>query len=470
MINLPASFENRMNSILGPEFPAFSQSLSASIRHSIRINPKKALSVTDPNRVPTCETGYYLQKRPVYTLDPLFHAGNYYVQESSSMFLEQFLSQTGKKFLRVLDLCAAPGGKSTHLSALLSEVSLLVSNEVIHSRALILAENLKKWGNPNVIVTCCDPRDFSRLPGFFDLIVVDAPCSGEGLFRRDPSAIDEWSDANAAHCAQRQRRILADVWPALAEDGMLVYSTCTFNLAENEENISWLCETMLTEPVKLQIEEDWGVVTTEAAGNPCYRFYPHRVGGEGFFTAAVTKKEEASTSFRNKSKSALPLASKSEQATVGELLQNLPLALVKFETEFLAFPAALLPELELIKSSLRIVHAGIKVGVIKQGQLIPAHELAVSSVANKSYYPSIDLTIEQAICYLKRNDFQLDFRERGWNLLTYRNEAIGWAKNIGNRFNNSYPKEWRIRMSTSEYTGERLEEESKKFPQIEFQV
>jgi len=470
MIILPASFENRMSRILGPEFPAFINSLSADILHSIRINPKKNLALAEPKAVPTCPTGYYLPKRPIYTLDPLLHTGHYYVQESSSMFLGQFLLQSKKKFLKVLDLCAAPGGKSTHLSAILPKDALLVSNEVIHSRALVLSENLKKWGNPNVIVTCCDPRDFSRLPGFFDLIVVDAPCSGEGLFRRDPSAIEEWSEANAAHCAQRQRRILADVWPALAEEGMLVYSTCTFNPAENEENISWLSETKNTEPVVLQLEDDWGVVTTEASGTPCYRFYPHKVGGEGYFTAAVIKKEEAETSFRNKTKAALPLASKSEQLLVGELLLKLPLAMVKFEETFLAFPEALLPELEFIKSSLRIVHAGIKAGEIKQGQLIPAHELAISTVANKSLYPTIDLTLEQAISYLKRDDFHIDFGERGWNLITYRHQPLGWAKNIGNRFNNSYPKEWRIRMSTTEYTGERLTEEAKKFPQIEFQV
>jgi len=470
MIILPNSFEERMKLILGQEFQPFRQALHADIRHSIRINPKKQLAIAVSDRVPTCSTGYYLPERPIYTLDPLFHAGNYYVQESNSMFLEQFLLQSKKKFLRVLDLCAAPGGKSTHLSALLSEDALLVSNEVIHSRATVLSENLKKWGNPNVIVTCCDPRDFSRLPGFFDLIVVDAPCSGEGLFRRDPAAIDEWSEANASHCAQRQKRILADVWPALAEEGMLVYSTCTFNPAENEENISWLCEKMLAAPVELKTDEEWGIVTTNASGIPCYRFYPHKTGGEGFFSAAVIKKEQVPSAIRAKNKTSLPLAGKSEQRLVSGLIQNLPLALVKFEESFLAFPSALLPELDMVKASLRIVHAGTRVGEIKQGSLIPAHELAVSTIANRSYFPAVDLPLDQAISFLKKEDFQLNFTERGWNLITYLGYPIGWAKNIGNRFNNSYPKEWRIRMSTSEYTGESLAEEARKFPQIEFQV
>jgi len=464
MILLPESFENRMKVILGAEFQKFGDSISSAIHHSIRINTKKIGKTVNLTPVQTCSTGYYLHQRPIYTLDPLFHAGAYYVQESSSMFLEQFIRHSPKKPLRILDLCAAPGGKSTHLSSLLPSDSLLVSNEVIHSRALVLSENLKKWGNPNVVVTCNDPRDFSRLPGFFDIIVVDAPCSGEGLFRRDPSAIDEWSDSNAALCAQRQRRILADVWPALAEDGMLVYSTCTFNPAENEENISWLSEFAEVEGIELAIPEHWGIVTTEANNIPCYRFYPHNVPGEGYFTAAVQKKGRVEGEKRSKEKSALPLASRAEQSVLSDLLHQLPVSLVKFEENFLAFPTNLLQSLDQVKAALRIVHAGVKVGEIKQSSLVPAHELAVSTIINKSHFPSLDLSLEQSISFLKRDDFRLDFQDQGWNLLTYRSHPLGWAKNIGNRFNNGYPKEWRIRMSTTEYTGERLAEEAKKFP------
>lgn len=464
MILLPESFEMRMKILLGPEFPAFNHSLSSSINHSIRINPKKIEKADCLNPVPTCSTGFYLTQRPIYTLDPQFHAGAYYVQESSSMFLEQFIHHVNKKRVTVLDLCAAPGGKSTHLSALLSDDSLLVSNEVIHSRAQILSENLKKWGNPNVVVTCNDPRDFSRLSGFFDIIVVDAPCSGEGLFRRDSSAVDEWSESNANHCAQRQKRILADVWPSLADGGMLIYSTCTYNPAENEENINWLSEFASVEAVSLQIPEEWGIVTTDAGGYPCYRLYPHRVNGEGFFAAAVRKKEGMVTTLSAKSKSSIPLASKSEQMLLAGQLRDQSLSLLKFEERFLAFPTALLSELDQLKAHLRIVHAGVKVGEIKRDHFIPAHELAVSTIGNRSRFPQIDLSLEQSLSYLKREDFQLNFQDKGWNLLTYRNLPLGWAKNIGNRFNNGYPKEWRIRMSTSEYTGERLAEEAGKFP------
>jgi 16S rRNA C967 or C1407 C5-methylase (RsmB/RsmF family)/NOL1/NOP2/fmu family ribosome biogenesis protein len=453
-----------MKMILGPEFPKFNHSFSDPVKHSIRINPKKFPKEVDLEPVAVCTTGYFLKQRPIYTLDPLFHSGVYYVQESSSMFLEQYIRQFPGKKLRVLDLCAAPGGKSTHLSSLLSEDSLLVCNEVIHSRAQVLSENLKKWGNPNVIVTCNDPRDFSRLPGFFDIIVVDAPCSGEGLFHRDPSAMNEWSEANADHCAQRQKRILADVWPALAENGMLVYSTCTFNPAENEENIKWLTEFAPVEAIKLDVPENWNIVTTQAGSIPCYRFYPHLVKGEGFFTAAVLKKEKTNIEFRAKIKTALPLAGKAEQSLLNRMIKHLPVSILKFEEVYLAFPTELLPALDQVKSSLRIVHAGVKIGEIKQGSLVPAHELAVSTIVDTSLFPVVDLTLEQSITFLKRDDFPLEFQERGWNLLTYLNYPLGWAKNIGSRFNNGYPKEWRIRMSTSEYTGERLVEEASKFP------
>jgi len=450
--------------IAGTDFPAFRDSLSAPVPHSIRFNPKKIQPNKLSDSVVSCSTGFYLEQRPIYTLDPLLHAGAYYVQEASSMFLEQYFLQTGTRSKRVLDLCAAPGGKSTHLSSLLSDDSLLVSNEVIHTRAQVLSENLKKWGNPNVIVTSSDPRDFSRLPGFFDIIVVDAPCSGEGLFRRDPSSMEEWSEASAALCAQRQKRILADVWPSLAEGGMLIYSTCTYNPAENEENITWLSQFAQVEAVELKIPSEWGVVLTDASGFPCYRFYPHLVRGEGFFTAAVRKKERIGSSDGSNRKSTLPLASKAEQISWNQLLRSLPLSLVKFEQSFLAFPTNLLSELDQIKASLRIIHAGVKLGESKQSSLIPAHELAVSTIGNQHYFPAIDLSLDQALRFLKREEFRIEFQANGWHLITYKKIPLGWAKNIGNRFNNNYPKEWRIRMTITEYFGERLANEANKFP------
>ena len=283
------------------------------------------------------------------------------------MFLEQAIKQSDlKPGIRVLDLCASPGGKSTHLASLLPDQSLLVSNDVIRARSQILSENLKKWGNPNVIVTNNDPRDFQRLPNFFDLIVVDAPCSGEGLFRRDPNALLEWSPDNAQLCAQRQQRILADVWPSLKEGGLLIYSTCTFNPAENEENIQWLNEFAAIEPVSLNVDPLWGITITEAGRFPCYRFYPHKVSGEGFFLAVVRKTGTESAQQQRRVKENPLLASKGEKEMAAPLLKSNDLDILKFENSLLAFPTSQVVELLQLKNNLRLLHAGVKIGEIKQ--------------------------------------------------------------------------------------------------------
>ncbi len=228
---------------------------------SIRINPSKwNLKPLNSDPVPWCTTGFYLEKRPSYTLDPLFHSGCYYPQEASGMFIEQVFRQvvnTGQ-YIRVLDLCGAPGGKSTHLSSLIGIHGLIVANEVIKTRAAVLAENIIKWGGVNTIVTQNDPSAFSGLQGFFDVILVDAPCSGEGMFR-DVVAINEWSEENTLHCSERQRRILSDVWPSLKDNGILIYSTCTFNPGENEENIRWMVKRNLAVTIELEISELEGV-------------------------------------------------------------------------------------------------------------------------------------------------------------------------------------------------------------------
>ncbi|HZK97171.1 MAG TPA: hypothetical protein VFC67_23420 [Prolixibacteraceae bacterium] len=462
---LPEIFVRRMKTILENDFDDFKKSFDNDIVTTIRVNPDKFLKPSTLTPVSYCETGFVVPRRPLFTIDPFIHSGVYYVQESSSMFLEQAVKQAiSKSDLKVLDLCAAPGGKSTHLAALLPKDSLLVSNDVIRSRGQILSENLKKWGTPNVIVTNNDPHDFQRLPGFFDLLVIDAPCSGEGLFRRDENAVHEWSPDNAQLCAQRQQRILADVWPTLREGGILIYSTCTFNPAENEENMKWLSEFSDIEPVSLKIDDQWGVTITKAGNFPCYRFYPHKVTGEGFFMAVVRKTGESATSAAKKIKDNRFLASKAEKEIGRTFISDESLDILRFEDSLLAFPLHHLSDLLQIKNNLRIIHAGVKIGEMKQSDLIPAHELALSTILNRSAFPDIDLTIEEAITYLKRDDISPKSSDKGWNLITYRNIPLGWVKNLGNRFNSAYPKEWRIRMSVTEFCDERLKAEIEKFP------
>ena len=303
---LPAAFLNSLEGVKGFDREAFIKVHEEGHQvTSVRINPAKTegelIWKTDSGqlqleRIPWTEYGYYLPERPSFTFDPLFHAGCYYVQEASSMFLEQAMRQLTdlSQPLKVLDLSAAPGGKSTHLLSLLSEDSLLVSNEVIRSRCNILTDNIIKWGKFNSIVTNNDPAAFKKLPGFFDVIVVDAPCSGSGLFRKDPGAIAEWSVNNVALCSQRQQRILADVLPSLKENGLLIYSTCSYSEAEDETIMDWLVNDLNMKNVRLQLKEEWNIVesASPAQDATAYRFYPDKVKGEGFFITCFRKQGE----------------------------------------------------------------------------------------------------------------------------------------------------------------------------------
>ncbi|MBI3720282.1 MAG: RNA methyltransferase [Sphingobacteriales bacterium] len=412
---------------------------------SIRYNPSKLSTVNyqlSTEHVPWSNNGYYLPERPSFTLDPLFHAGTYYVQEASSMFLEEAMRQTldVSKPLRVLDLCAAPGGKSTLLQSIISSDSLLVSNEVIQSRASVLRENIIKWGSANVVVTNNDPKDFQQLQGFFDVIVADAPCSGSGLFRRDEEAIAEWSEHNVQLCSQRQQRILVDVLPALKEDGILIYSTCSFSIDEDEKIINWLINDCQLSTINCQLKEEWGIVES----NGGYRFWPDKIKGEGFFIACFKKNDGMEFSYPRMR--AFNKATKQETAVLSRYLDNpqqfefLPLT-----DNLFAVPVELVQDVTLLKSLLRIRYAGIEMGTINKHELIPEHALALSVHINKTL-PSAQLNKEQALQYLRKQDnLQLELNGmKGWCLMQYEGVNLGWAKLLPNRINNYYPKEWRI--------------------------
>lgn len=393
-----------------------------------------------------CQQGYYLPQRPSFTLDPLLHAGAYYVQEASSMFLDAVVRQLlpAETPLRVLDLCAAPGGKSTLLRAALPAESLLVSNEVIQSRVPILQENLIKWGATDTIVTHNDPRSFAQLPGFFDLLLVDAPCSGSGLFRRDADAIAEWSEANVALCAARQQRILADAWPALREGGLLLYATCSFSFAEDEAILNWLIEQFSVEPVTLHVPAAWGVVETEVSGARGYRFWPHRLEGEGFFIT-VFRKQASVAEPLPKLKSVMPVRKQEQMA----LLQW-----VRDAEQFSWFyqgnrVAAVAPrwqqDVQWLLQLLRVRYMGVEAGTMVRDTLVPDHALALSLLTHPQI-PIVTLSLEQALQYLRRQEPYLPDAPKGWFLVSYNGYPLGWMKGLGNRINNYYPKEWRIRM------------------------
>ena len=484
-MNLPASFIDYTRALLGnEEYEKLAVALQQEPPVSIRLNEKLgALSQnagaahssffihhSSLNKVPWASDGYYLDERLTFTFDPLFHAGCYYVQEASSMFVEQVLRQYVSAPVMMLDLCAAPGGKSTHARSVLPEGSLLVANEVIRNRSQVLAENLTKWGHPDVVVTNNDPADFSALSSFFDVILTDVPCSGEGMFRKDPVAVEEWSPENVEICWQRQRRIIADIWPCLKPGGILIYSTCTYNTKEDEENVRWIQEEFGAELLPLDVREEWNITGNLLGGEgeslkgfPVCHFLPHKTKGEGFFLAALRKPEvEENVVFsfskvkaakkKDKKGGAVTSSpvSKENRTLAGSWLNSENAeryALLAEEKEVKAFPQQYVDELAAMKQYLKVVQAGVLIGEVKGKDLSPAHALAMSaSLLRQDAFDTEEVSYEQAIAYLRKEAIALsETAPRGYVLLTYRNIPLGFVKNIGNRANNLYPQEWRIR-------------------------
>jgi len=460
-LQFPASFIQSLQTAPGFDEPAFVaiHQLQQQLT-SIRINPcKNAAFQTDnfvnepgalitTEKIPWSTNGLYLSRRPSFTIDPLFHAGVYYVQEASSMFLEEVIKQCIDVLqpLKVLDLCAAPGGKSTLLQSIISNKSLLVSNEVIKPRVNILTENITKWGAANVIVTNNDPKDFQRLPGFFDVIVVDAPCSGSGLFRKDETAVTEWSQQNVLLCSQRQQRIAADILPVLKDGGILIYATCSYSENENEMIADWMVTELKLESLPVKIDSSWGIIETQSPGCKAfgYRFYPDKVKGEGFFIAAFKKAGAADT------ENSKPYSNKLEKLTKKEISVTAPwlsnpadFIYIKQHEEAIAVPLYLENDLAAIQKNLYIKKAGVKLGQVVRDELIPDHQLAISNIINTAIH-SVAVDKETALQYLRKQELNIESAKKGWALLTYLQQPLGWVKILPNRINNYYPKEWRI--------------------------
>ena len=416
---------------------------------SVRMNPAKSHdAIFDyAEKVPWSRYGYYLPSRPSFILDPLLHAGVYYVQEASGMFIEQCLAQHCdlNTTLRVLDLCAAPGGKSTLIQSLIHEDSVLVSNEVIKSRVGILTENLSKWGGANVIVTNNDPSDFSRLENFFDVMVVDAPCSGSGLFRKDPGAISEWSEELVAMCSQRQKRILTAAYASLKQGGLLVYSTCSYSVEEDEDIADWLMTTFDLESLHVQIHDDWNIVESHSTNHAAagYRFFPDKVKGEGLYVACFRKNDGGDRFKALKKSKPSSLPNKEASLIHPWLRQPGKVQLYDAGAAVFAFPVRLAEELAAVQSALYIKKAGVAVGKLMRQELVPAHELAISTLVNKNFN-NFSLKRNDALQYLRKEEVTIDTDKKGWAVVSYNGHNLGWIKLLGNRINNYYPKEWRI--------------------------
>lgn len=442
-----------MQQLLGSEaFDNFLAAMGDSSPVSLRYNNNKYLKKPEGLiAVPWASSAYYLKERPKFTADPLFHAGAYYVQEASSMFLEQAFVQHchPENNLRVLDLCAAPGGKSTLLAGLMNRESLLLSNEVIRSRAFILSENIQKWGMENIWVSNNDPLEISKsLPNFFDVIVTDAPCSGEGMFRKASHSIQEWSPQAVQHCAMRQQRILHDIWKSLRPGGILIYSTCTYNETENENNLIKFRAENDFESLKLQLDESWNVSETYKDNLFSYRFFPHLTKGEGFFMSILQKPGNGGTSTAKIKKNILGKASTEAEEFKNWCIED-DIEFFKRRESIIALPKSLTIEAQILESSLNIISAAVELAELNRKGFTPAPAAAFWPGLNHDFFVKVDLDLDSALHYLHLDTIPPESvsEQEGWQLMRYEGLGLGWIKKLKNRVNNYFPKEWKIRLS-----------------------
>ena len=450
-MELNGKFVERTRALFGEErYGRFVQALETEPVVSIRFNDRKMEADSSLNAVPWASAGRYLESRPVFTADPLFHAGCYYVQEASSMFVEQVVRQYLDRPVRALDLCAAPGGKSTLLLSLLPQGSMLVSNEPVPLRAQILAENVTKWGNAASLVTRNEPADFAPFRNFFDFILVDAPCSGEGMFRKDSYAVEQWSVSNVEQCAKRQREIVADIWESLRPGGLMVYSTCTFNREENEDCVEWIASELGAEVLKLEISDEWnitGSLTTE--GLPVYRFIPGYTAGEGLFLA-VLRKDGSSTVMQPKAPRMQLAPAKLKSEVAKWIAAPGDFDFVMQGDTVIAMPKEHTAAMLALQQKLKVLHMALPLAEVKNNKILPLHALAMSSELVAQAFNTVELEREKALAYLHREALLFADAPVGHLLLTYKGTPIGFVKNIGNRANNLYPAEWRIRKNPLE--------------------
>jgi 16S rRNA C967 or C1407 C5-methylase (RsmB/RsmF family)/NOL1/NOP2/fmu family ribosome biogenesis protein len=452
---LPEAFESQMLALLGSEeFALFKEGLALPSQTSIRLNQRKFVTLPYAKRaIPWAKDAYFLEERPSFTMDPTFHAGAYYVQEASSMFISHVLESQKIQKGMYLDFAAAPGGKSTLLSSYLGDEGLLVANEVIASRAQILKENVIKWGLGNTVVSNNDPEHFSPLEGFFDLVLVDAPCSGEGMFRKDPQARAEWSADHVNLCSARQKRIVDKAGELVKGGGYLLYSTCTFNEKENEEILRFLTEEFAFEPVRIPLDPSWGIVETEVSTEEGtffgYRFFPHKVAGEGFFITVLRRPEgaysqEAPTTKEFKHHSLKRVGEKEAPGLEKEVGGDGTGKFYLLQDAYFRMNGGYFQELEKLAQVLSLRYFGVELGKKQGEEWIPSHEWALSTLP-KDGFPQQELSVEEALDFLRKKEQSFSELPLGWVLLTYQNLPLGWIKNLGKRANNYYPKEWRIR-------------------------
>ena len=447
MMTLSADFIAQMRAILPDEADALLAAITSTEPSvAIRVNPLKAPADAAPalRRVSWCDAGRYLAEREPFTFDVDFQSGRYYVQDASSMFIHHVLRHLVKEPVRYLDLCAAPGGKTTTAISALPQGSMVVANEIVNARARVLCENLQKWGAPRCVVTCNAPHHFGRLSHFFDVVAADVPCSGEGMMRKDEQARRQWSPALVKQCADLQRSIIADVWDALRPGGLLIYSTCTYNTLENEQMLAWMVHEYGAEPVAVPVPEQWHIHPAIEGNLPCYRFMPHRTEGEGLFMAVLRKPEAPRKEVRlkkAKATKAKPLPVPKDVRFRLKDADHFDFSVVN--DEVVALPADMAPIMPAF-ADLNVMHMGVNVGAMKGKNCVPSHALALSSALNPAAFPTCEVDYLAAMAFLRGEALSLPQAPRGYVLLTYHSQPIGFVNNLGNRANNLYPKAWRV--------------------------
>jgi 16S rRNA C967 or C1407 C5-methylase (RsmB/RsmF family)/NOL1/NOP2/fmu family ribosome biogenesis protein len=424
---------------------------------SVRLNPYKKYDFAKEGLkpVPWNSFGYFLETRPSFTFDPMFHAGAYYVQDSSAMFVGEVFRKVLRRvacgnIIKVLDLCASPGGKTTDLAASLRQKYgndfLLVSNEVIRQRASVLADNVAIWGDPNVVVTSADPKVFSSMSGFFDIILADVPCSGEGMFRKDPDSVSEWSPDVVHACALRQKRIVADVWPALADGGVLIYSTCTFNKYENDDNVLWLSDKFGAEVISGTLFDSLpsGVFATDCG----FMLLPGFVNGEGQYCSASVK---SSMPLSYAGRSGLSTKKKKKRKVLDLMTSSVISTYFDYGMEIYRkgdYVVAMPSSVAVFEEDLDVLNPlteGLAVGWFKRNDFIPSADLALSIATLENIFPSVELDLKQSLAFLHKDAIVVPDSPKGYVMVKYNGVPLGFVKNLGSRCNNLHPVSRRIK-------------------------
>ena len=434
-------------------FPGLEEALAEEPSVSVRVNPGKgAATPQGVTTVPWCPAGYWLDARAPFTWDPAMHQGLYYMQDASSMIVALAVRRAVESLgpaegVLLLDACAAPGGKTTASIDSLPAGSFVVANEYMPARAAVLAENLAKWGSAATMVTRGDTARFRKLRHTFDIVVADVPCSGEGMFRKDPEAVRQWTPALVQECAVRQREIIANLWEALRPGGVMIYSTCTFNRAENEEMLGWILgEYPEAIHMPLDLPEQWGAVTTDG----CTHFVPGRVRGEGLAIFMVSKGTPSSACTRGGKAGGKEKGKKRPEAEVPQACRDWLDAPEDYDIrnrggKIVALPARWSAMALDMSVKLDTVTLGVEIATLKGRDAIPSQRLALSTALRRDAFPEVDVDYSTAIAYLRREAVTLpEDTPRGFVLLTYGRHPLGFVKNLGNRANNLYPAEWRI--------------------------